>query len=44
MHYLILSDIHGNREALEAVLDHAQMHAAGTAKELKGHARQKANN
>src|SRR5580765_3367523 len=24
MPYLILSDIHGNREALEAVLDHAQ--------------------
>jgi hypothetical protein len=25
MPYLILSDIHGNREALEAVLDHAQV-------------------
>src|SRR6266851_6134677 len=24
MPYLILSDVHGNREALEAVLDHAQ--------------------
>jgi predicted phosphodiesterase len=26
MRYLILSDIHGNREALEAVIDHAQGH------------------